>query len=98
MAALEVMATLSKADTAAIVPTVRVPALVVMGTRDPDFPDAVSEARWLAAQLHADSLIVDGAGHYPHTEMPEQVAPKLLSFIAQAHGQLSDRSLHDGHK
>lgn len=82
MAALQVMIGLSKADTAAIVPTTRVPSLVVMGTRDPDFPDAAAEARWLAAQLHADSLIVDGAGHYPHTEMPERVAPRLLSFIA----------------
>jgi pimeloyl-ACP methyl ester carboxylesterase len=35
----------------------------------------------LAIELHAQSLIIDGAGHYPHTEMPEQVAPKLLSFI-----------------
>lgn len=86
MAALQAMIGLSKADTAAMVPQSRVPALVVMGTRDPDFPDAVAEARWLAAQLHADSLIVDGAGYYPHTEMPERVAPKLLSFIAQAHG------------
>lgn len=86
MAALQAMIGLSKADTAAIISQSRVPALIVMGTRDPDFPDAAAEARWLAAQLHADSLIVDGAGHYPHAEMPEQVAPKLLSFIAQAHG------------
>ncbi len=86
MAALQAMIGLSKADTAAIIPASRVPALVVMGTRDPDFPNAAAEARWLATQLHADSLIVDGAGHYPHTEMPERVAPKLLSFIAQAHG------------
>ena len=57
-----------------------------MGTRDPDFPDAAAEAQWLAEQLRADSLIVDGAGHYPHTEMPEQVAPKVLSFVAQARG------------
>jgi pimeloyl-ACP methyl ester carboxylesterase len=86
MAALQAMIGLSKADTAAIVPQSRVPALVVMGTRDPDFPDATAEARWLASELHAESLIVEGAGHYPHTEMPERVAPKLLSFIAQAHG------------
>ena len=86
MSALQAMIGLSKADTAAILPQVRVPALVVMGTRDPDFPDAVAEARWLAAQLQAESLIVNGAGHYPHTEMPERVMPKLLSFIAQAHG------------
>jgi pimeloyl-ACP methyl ester carboxylesterase len=64
-----------------------VPTLVVMGSRDPDFPDAVAEARWLATQLHADSLIVDGAGHYPHTEMPARVAPKILAFLAQAHAQ-----------
>ena len=82
MAALQAMLSLSKADTAAIVPQSRVPALVVMGTRDPDFPDATEEARWLASELHAESLIIEGAGHYPHTEMPEQVAPKLLSFIA----------------
>jgi pimeloyl-ACP methyl ester carboxylesterase len=81
MAALQAMLGLSKADTAAIVPQSRVAALVVMGTRDPDFPDATAEARWLASELHAESLIIDGAGHYPHTEMPERVAPKLLSFI-----------------
>jgi pimeloyl-ACP methyl ester carboxylesterase len=86
MAALRAMIRLSKADTAAIVSHSRVPALVVMGDRDPDFPDAIAEARWLAAELHAGSLIVEGAGHYPHTEMPERVAPKLLSFIAQVHG------------
>jgi pimeloyl-ACP methyl ester carboxylesterase len=81
MAALQAMIGLSKGDTAAIVPQSRVPALIVMGTRDPDFPDATAEARWLASELHAESLIVEDAGHYPHTEMPERVAPKLLSFI-----------------
>jgi pimeloyl-ACP methyl ester carboxylesterase len=83
MAALHSMVSLSKADTAAIVPESRVPALVVMGTRDPDFADPVAEARWLAGQLGAESLIVEGAGHYPHTEMPDRVAPRLLSFIAR---------------
>jgi pimeloyl-ACP methyl ester carboxylesterase len=63
MAALQAMLGLSKADTAAIVPQSRVPALVVMGTRDPDFPDATAEARWLASEIHAESLIIDGAGH-----------------------------------
>jgi pimeloyl-ACP methyl ester carboxylesterase len=81
MAALQSMIGLSKADTAAIVPRSRVPALVVMGSRDPDFVDASAEARWLAGQLEAESVVVEGAGHYPHTEMPDRVAPKLLSFI-----------------
>jgi pimeloyl-ACP methyl ester carboxylesterase len=81
MDALQAMIGLSKADTAAILSQSRVPALVVMGTRDPDFPDAAAEARWLASELNAETLIVEGAGHYPHTEMPGEVAPKLLSFI-----------------
>jgi pimeloyl-ACP methyl ester carboxylesterase len=87
MAALYSMISLSKADTAAIVRQNRVPALVVMGSRDPDFADAAAEARWLAAQLGAESLIVEGAGHYPHTEMPDLVAPRLLSFIGNLHGK-----------
>ncbi len=85
MDALRLMLALSKADTAAILFRTRVPALVVMGTRDPDFPDAAKEAEWLAATLGADTLLVDGAGHYPHTEMPGQVAPGLLSFIEEHH-------------
>jgi pimeloyl-ACP methyl ester carboxylesterase len=81
MAALKSMIKLSKADTAAIVPKTQVSSLVVMGTRDPDFRDAAAEAHWLADQLGAESLIIEGAGHYPHAEMPDLVIPRLLSFI-----------------
>ena len=91
MAALHSMIGLSKADTAALVPQSRVPALVVMGTRDPDFEDAAAEAHWLARQLGADILVVDGAGHYPQTEMPDRVITKLLSFV----GGLSGASPND---
>jgi pimeloyl-ACP methyl ester carboxylesterase len=86
MAALDAMMKLPKADTASILLANKVPALIVMGTRDPDFQDAVAEAHWLAETLRAESLIVEGAGHYPHTEMPEKVAPVLLSFVTQVHG------------
>jgi pimeloyl-ACP methyl ester carboxylesterase len=89
MAALQAMIFLSKADTGAIVSESRVPALVVMGTRDSDFPDPVAEARWLVDALGAESLIVEGAGHYPHAEMPDQVAPKVLSFIDSLRGRAS---------
>lgn len=90
MAALKAMIDLSKADTAAIVPKTQVSTLIVMGTRDPDFPDPAAEAHRLAEQLGAEILIVEGAGHYPHTEMPDLVAPKLLSFIARVHGRSSN--------
>lgn len=83
MDALRTMVGLSKADTEAIVAGSRVPALVVMGTRDPDFPDASAEARWLGRALGTEPVIVDGAGHYPHLEMPERVAPQLLAFLSR---------------
>ncbi|MGN6300589.1 MAG: alpha/beta fold hydrolase [Angustibacter sp.] len=60
---------------------VRAPALVVMGTADPDFPDATAEARWIVAHLaDAQELLLDGAGHYPQAEEPEQVDAALVAF------------------
>lgn len=83
MAALRTMVGLSKADTEALVAHSDVPALVVMGTHDPDFADATAEARWLGQALGTEPLVIEGAGHYPHLEMPEQVAPALLAFLAR---------------
>ena len=93
MNALMAMLSLSKADTAAILDQTKVPALIVMGTKDPDFTDAVEEARMLAGKLKAETIILDGAGHYPHAEMPELVAPKLLAFLGGLKGNGSKASL-----
>ncbi|MCX4194895.1 alpha/beta hydrolase [Methylorubrum populi] len=81
MQALLTMLSLSKADTAAILDDSAVRALVVMGTKDPDFPNPVEEAQNLASRLHAETMIVEGAGHYPHVEMADQVAPRIISFL-----------------
>ena len=83
MAALRSMVSMPKADTASILSQSTVPALVVMGTRDPDFTDPAAEAKWLGKMLNADILIVEGAGHYPHIEMPDQVAPRILTFVSR---------------
>jgi pimeloyl-ACP methyl ester carboxylesterase len=96
MDALVAMLSLSKADTAAILEKTTVPALVVMGTKDPDFTDAVEEARMLAGKLKAETIIVDGAGHYPHTEMVELVAPKLLAFLGGLKGNGTKPAQHAG--
>lgn len=90
MDALRSMLALSKADTAAILEKTMVPALLVMGARDPDFADAIEEARMLAGKLKAETMIVDRAGHYPHAEMADLVAPKILSFIAGLRGNGSN--------
>ncbi len=62
---------------------VRAPTLVVMGDADPDFADARAEAAHIAERLRAKSVIVPGAGHYPHAEYPEIVGPAIVSFLGQ---------------
>lgn len=81
MQALETMIGLSKAGTDAILDQVRVPSLVVMGTDDPDFADPADEARLITALLRGESLLLEGAGHYPHVEAPERVAARIVAFL-----------------
>ncbi|MFC4531332.1 alpha/beta fold hydrolase [Sphaerisporangium dianthi] len=63
---------------------VRCPALVVMGTRDRDFADPAAEARAIAGRLGgpAEVLLVEGAGHYPHAEMPQVTAAAIVGALA----------------
>ena len=72
----------SHAGTTPLLAAVRAPALVVMGAQDPDFPDPAAEARFTADALGGDArvLLVDGAGHYPHTEAVDTVAPAVVEF------------------
>jgi len=60
---------------------VRAPALVVMGSRDPDFADPAGEARRLAGGLQGEAVLVEGAGHYPHSEMPAETSAPILRFL-----------------
>jgi pimeloyl-ACP methyl ester carboxylesterase len=55
--------------------------LVVMGTADPDFPDPVAEANYIVAQTGGQLALIDGAGHYPQSEMPESTTPVILDFL-----------------
>lgn len=56
--------------------------LVVMGERDPDFPDPAAEARHVADRLGGTVVMVPDAGHYPQAERPDVVGPALLEFLA----------------
>lgn len=87
MDTLRAMVALSKRDTEALVADSRVPALVVMGTRDADFKDAPAEARWLVQALSAPCVLVEGAGHYPHLEQAGQVMVPLLDFLRRVTGR-----------
>ena len=68
------------------IPELRCPVRIVMGTRDPDFSDPVVEAKAgeaLVGQHTATSVeLIDGAGHYPHAELPAVTAAAILPFLA----------------
>lgn len=83
-AAVAAMAGAGHRAAEAALPSVSAPALVVMGTKDPDFPDPAAEARLTAESLgaRADVVLVDGAGHYPHAERPDVVSPAVREFLA----------------
>ena len=57
------------------------PSLVLMGSRDPDFKNPEVEAQWIAEQMKTKYTMIENAGHYPHAEMPELVAPTVLEFL-----------------
>lgn len=62
---------------------VNVPARVIMGSKDPDFKQPEEEARWVADRIKATYHMVEGAGHYPHAEMPEITAPLVIDFLRE---------------
>ena len=60
--------------------SVAVPSLVVMGTGDIDWPDPAAEARWIADRLGSQILMLDGAGHHPHVEYPDEITQAVVAF------------------
>jgi pimeloyl-ACP methyl ester carboxylesterase len=81
--ALQSMLGSSKARVEARLGEVKAPVLVIMGSKDPDFPDPAAEARLVAERLGGKVRLVEGAGHYPHAEMPEATATAVLGFLRE---------------
>ncbi|HEY9899097.1 MAG TPA: alpha/beta hydrolase [Pantanalinema sp.] len=92
LAAVREMIASSKAASEARLSKVRVPSLVLMGTRDPDFSDPAAEAKRVADPLGASVQLIEGAGHYPHAEMPEVTTPHLLRFLGERRTEVSHGS------
>ena len=63
------------------IPQVDKPTLVLMGSKDPDFKEPETEAKWVADNLKGTYKMIEGAGHYPHAEMPEIAGPLMLDFM-----------------
>lgn len=62
---------------------VTVPSLVIMGTGDVDWPDPVAEARWIVDRLGSQLVLLEGAGHHPHVEKPEEIAAAVVRFAGE---------------
>lgn len=81
MTALRAMLEAPKRDVERRLHAIRARTLVVMGSKDPDFPDPAREAGDIAGLLHGRVLMIDGAGHYPQAEMPEVTGKGILHFL-----------------
>jgi len=89
MAAARAMGRSQPSDAAAKLGAIRCPALVFMGTLDPDWPDPKAEGDRIVAGMPAglgQLVMVNGAGHYPHTQFPDQVLAALLPFLKEHAG------------
>jgi pimeloyl-ACP methyl ester carboxylesterase len=74
------------AETGARLPDVRCPALVIMGTLDPDFADPRAEGDAIVAAMPAGLgtvAMVDGGGHYIHAQSPDEVAALVIGFLKE---------------
>jgi pimeloyl-ACP methyl ester carboxylesterase len=82
--ALRAMFADTKAASDARLARVKAPVHILMGTRDPDFKQPEQEVQMVVGRLSAAQVttqMIEGAGHYPHAEMPEQAAASILAFF-----------------
>ncbi|MBF6173731.1 alpha/beta fold hydrolase [Nocardia blacklockiae] len=72
------------ADAHARIAEVRCPALVIMGSEDPDYADPEAEGNRIVAALPpglGQAVVVDQGGHYPHAQFPDRVAALMIPFL-----------------
>jgi pimeloyl-ACP methyl ester carboxylesterase len=77
------------ADAGAQLSNVTRPALIIMGTLDPDFADPKGEGGAVAAAMPAgigSVATIEGAGHYPHAQSPDEVAALVIPFLKEHAG------------
>ena len=84
MEALKRMGASAPTDAGDQLANVRCPALVVEGSLDPDWPDPRAEGEAIVAAMPPGIgrlEVVEGAGHYPHTQLPDETVALLLPFL-----------------
>jgi pimeloyl-ACP methyl ester carboxylesterase len=86
MKALQAMCKTSPSDAGAQLPHVTCPVLIIEGSLDPDWADPRAEAEKIIADLPAglgELAMIEGAGHYPHAQTPDEVLALSLPFLAR---------------
>ncbi|WP_329364229.1 alpha/beta hydrolase [Streptomyces sp. NBC_00669] len=84
MKAMQGMGRSAPTDAGAQLGHVSSPVLVVMGTLDPDWADPHAEGTAIVEALPAGLgrlEMIEGAGHYPHDQFPDQVVSLVLDFL-----------------
>lgn len=84
MAVLRAMTKTSPTDAGAHLAGVRCPVLVIEGSADPDWADPRAEGERIIADLSTGLgklAVIEGAGHYMHTETPAELLGLLLPFL-----------------
>ncbi len=85
MKVLRKMGTISPVDAGEQLGNVTRPTLIVQGTLDPDWVSPRAEGEAIVAGLPAGLgrlAMIDGAGHYPHVQYPQQTLAAVLPFLA----------------
>jgi pimeloyl-ACP methyl ester carboxylesterase len=86
MAVLRRMGRSAPADAGAQLGNVRCPVLIVEGSLDPDWVDPRAEGEAIVAALPAGLgrlEVIEGAGHYPHVQHPDEVASLVIDFLRE---------------
>ncbi|KQS08979.1 alpha/beta hydrolase [Curtobacterium sp. Leaf183] len=86
MAVLKKMGTLPPVDAGEALPEVTCPVLVIQGSADPDWVSPAAEGKAIVGDLRPGLgrlVVIDGAGHYPHVQYPEQTLDAVLPFLRE---------------
>lgn len=89
MRTLQAMGKSAPTDAGARLGDVRCPVLVVEGSLDPDWVDPRAEGEAVVAALPSGLgrvAVVEGAGHYPHTQFPDETAALVVGFLREHAG------------
>ena len=86
MKALQSMCKSKPTDAGMQLNNVRCPVLVIEGSLDPDWADPRAEGEKIIGDLSAglgELVVLDGVGHYPHAQAPDEVIAVTLPFLSK---------------